>query len=67
MSASQIFNQLNQLYSELQIFFPDWCRENPFVSIVRKCPDAELGNLAVSWKQWIDVCEAQIGSAAPVV
>jgi len=64
---SQIFNQLYQLYNVLQSYYPDWCRENPILSIVRKCSDAELGDLAVSWEQFIDGHEAQLRAAAPVV
>ena len=67
MSASQIFNQLNQLYNVLQSYYPDWCRENPILPIICKCSDAELGDLAVSWKQWIDIYEVQLFQPAPLV
>ena len=65
--ASQIFNQLHELYNVLQGYYPDWCRENPILSIVRKYSDAELGDLAVNWKQCIDHYETQLRATAPVV
>ena len=54
LSASPLFELLNQLYAMLQIYYPDWCREKPFYSLVNNRTDAELAGLAGTWKQCID-------------
>ena len=63
----QPLNQLNQLYNVLQSLYPDWCRENPFESLVNNRSDAELGGLAVSWNQCIADCHAQLYAPGPMM
>ena len=64
---SPILNQLRQLYNTFQGYYPDWCRGNPFESLVSNRSDTELGNLAVSWNQCIVDYHVQLFAPAPMV
>jgi hypothetical protein len=66
-SAFQIFVQLNELYNKLQCYYPDWSRENPFLSLVSGRSDPELRETAVIWNQWIDHSQTQPTASVPVV
>ena len=70
LADSQIFSQLNRLYTVytvLQGHYPDYCRENPFWSLVGRCSPAELGVLAGTWNQWINNHQVQLCVPAPMV
>jgi hypothetical protein len=47
--ASQLFSQLNQLYTELQIFYPEWCQQNSFWSLIEGRSDAQLFEHSINW------------------
>ena len=67
LSASQIFVQLIQLYAVVQIYYPSWCQENPFLSFVKGRSDNELCDLVVIWNQWIGDFQTQLPTAGVMV
>ena len=66
LPASQIYSQLIQLYAMLPRFLPDWCRENPFRTLVEGRSDAELCELYITWTQCIECFQTQQRAAVPM-
>jgi len=67
LSGSQVLIQLVQLYAVLQSYYPSWCQENPFLSLVKGRSDTDLRDLAVIWNQWIGSYQMLPPTAAPMV
>jgi len=63
---SQIISQLNQQYALLQMCYPDWCRENSFMSLVQGRSDADLTELSVTWTQYVEFYQAPLRRGFPV-
>ena len=63
----QIISLLRRLYAMLQGFYPDLCRDNPFLSLVQERTYAELCELHVAWTQSIEDCQAQLRAVVPEV
>ena len=66
LSARQIYAQLDQLYATLRGFIPEWCQENPFLSVVGGLSELQLSEVCGTWTQWIEYYQAQLPAAVPM-
>ena len=65
--SAPITSQLSHLYVMLQEFYPDWCRDNPFWSLVQGHSHPQLCELHVTWTQWVEYAQAQLCAPVPVL